>query len=541
MSVLSELRKWMIQENIDYFLVPSTDEYLNEYIPLKQNGRYFVTEFTGSTGDALIGKFDAHLFVDGRYHKQADDEVCPNHIKVCKLKLGESQKEAITNLLQDRDKLRLGIISTKMSYFSFCALQKELPNIEFVEYKNDIILELAKAPLLAKETTATQIKLNISGLSADEKLAQIQENLNEKYFVITKLDEISYLTNLRNYDVAYSSSIKAKAIVDAKKCIVFTDHKVKKIGENFLIKPEDEFFEYLKNIQDKVLISTTSLNLKTFRAIEKCDLTEVTISPIARMKAIKNSAELKHIQKCFKKTDRVIAKIQKWLRIKSKKTEQDLSSKICKYYKRKWAKGLSFKTIAAAGTNSAVVHYSNPTDKLIENGMILIDCGAYFRGGYATDITQTFFLGDNPSKEHKTVYTTVLKGFIAGANFKLKKTSTGQDLDKAVRKIIDKKAPEGFSFSHSTGHGIGISVHENPPFITSSIWGKDILEPGMCFSIEPGLYKDNSFGVRIERVVYVDENRKIVPLSKAPFDKKLIDHKMLSKKELQWLKDWMKG
>ncbi len=117
---------------------------------------------------------------------------------------------------------------------------------------------------------------------------------------------------------------------------------------------------------------------------------------------------------------------------------------------------------------------------------------------------------------------------------------TGKKLDWAVRKIVEKNALEGFKFSHSTGHGIGIVVHEFPPAIAPSEKAETILKPYMCFSIEPGLYKDGAFGVRIERIVYIDENYKIIPLSKAPFDEKLINYNMLTDEEIEQVKQWQK-
>jgi Xaa-Pro aminopeptidase len=269
-------------------------------------------------------------------------------------------------------------------------------------------------------------------------------------------------------------------------------------------------------------------------------LKEVKISPIGEMKAIKNQNEIEYLKKCFEKTDKVIKKVQKWMNKHVNKTQIDLENRTEKMFKRQWAKGLSFKTIAASGDDTSSVHFTEASEKIIDNTMVLLDCGGYFEGGYATDITQTFFVGTEPTFEQKTVYTAVLKGFLAGLNCRLTKNFTGKKLDWAVRKVVEKNAIEGFKFSHSTGHGIGILVHENPPFLAPSEAGECVLKPNMCFSIEPGLYKDGEFGVRIERVVYIDENLKIVPLSKAPFDEKLINYNMLTEDEIEQVKKWQK-
>lgn len=533
MSKLSDLRRLMVQENLDYFLVPSTDEYLNEYVPLCENSRYHITGFKGSTGDVLIGADSAFLFVDGRYHKQADEEVYQSLIDVVKLELSQTQRKAIIDILKEKEQIKVGIVSSKISYFSFNEMQKELKNVEFVLYNVDPVQDFQAS----SKSSAYLAKEKFTGMSADKKLSIIQDGMNTDILILTKLDEIAYLTNARSNSIPYSSCFKAKAIIEREKCIIFTDCKIGKIGKNFEILPEEEFFEYLK-IPQKTKVITSSLNLRTYKALEAHELKEVKSSPIAEMQAIKNQNEIEYLKKCFEKTDKVIRKVQKWMNNKLNKTQIDLEKRVEKMFERQWAKGLSFKTIAASADDTSSVHFTAASDKIIDNTIVLLDCGGYFEGGYATDITQTFFVGDEPKLEHKIIYTAVLKGFLAGLNCRLTKNFTGKKLDWTVRKIVEKNALEGFKFSHSTGHGIGILVHEGPPFITPSEVGEYVLKPNMCFSIEPGLYKDGEFGVRIERVVYIDENLKIVPLSKAPFDEKLINYNMLDENEIEQVKKW---
>lgn len=539
MSKLSDLRKLMTDENLDYFLIPSTDEYLNEYVPLEENSRYHITGFKGSTGDVLVGRDEAFLFVDGRYHKQADDEVYKSLITVIKLDLGEKQRSAIAKILDGKNHLRLGIISDKISYHAFCELKKEVKNTEFILFDTDPVQE----GIPKTSATTYYVKEKITGVSADKKLSIIQNEMTTDAIILTKLDEIAYLTNHRSNSIPYSSCFKAKAVIERERCLIFTDCKIgtkfghPKIGKKFEILPENEFYEYLK-IPQQTAVIPSSLNMKTYNAIEQHLLKSLKSSPIAEMKAIKNASEIEHLKKCFKKTDKVIKKIQKWLNRRVGKTQIDLSKKTRKYFERQWVKDLSFKTIAATSEDTAIVHFTSPSEKTIEETVVLLDCGAYYKGGYATDITQTFYVGASPKIEHKIIYTAVLKGFLAGINYKLTAKSTGKDLDEVVRKMVEKNALDGFKFSHSTGHGVGILVHEHPPCITPSEVGDVPLKPNMCFSIEPGLYKDGAFGVRIERVVYIDENYNVVPLSHAPFDEKLINYNMLTEDEKIKVKKW---
>lgn len=533
MSKLSDLRRLMLQENLDYFLVSSTDEYLNEYVPMEENSRYHITGFKGSTGDVLVGANEAFLFVDGRYHAQADEEVYKSLINVVKLDMSQSQKSAIIELLQAKGQVRLGLVSSKISYHLFTEFKRELKNVEFVLFGDDPVQE----KFSSRQANTRFVKEKITGASADKKLSIIQNDMNTDIMILTKLDEIAYLTNYRSALMNYSSCFKAKAVIEKERCLIFTDCKIGEIGKKFEVLPEDDFFEYLK-IPQKTKIIPSSINLKTYNAIEQHLLKSIKISTVAEMKAIKNKSEIEYLQKCFKKTDKVVRKVQKWINSRIGKTQIDLTKKVEKTFLRQWAKGLSFKTIAASGEDTAVVHFTNPSEKIIDNTMVLLDCGGYFKGGYATDITQTFFVGDTPSIEQKTIYTAVLKGFLAGLNCKITPKTTGKNLDYAVRSVVEKNSLDGFSFSHSTGHGVGILVHENPPFITPSEAGEEVLQPNMCFSIEPGLYKEGAFGVRIERVVYIDENYKIVPLSAAPFDEKLINYNMLSEEEILQVKKW---
>lgn len=539
MSKLSDLRRLMLQENLDYFLVSSTDEYLNEYVPLGENSRYHITGFKGSTGDVLVGVDSAYLFVDGRYHKQADDEVYQSLIDVVKLEMTQSQRKAIVELLKEKGHIKVGLVPSKISYFTFNELQKELKDVEFVMFDEDPVLDSQ----VSFNSDAYFAKEKFTGMSADKKLSIIQNEMDTDILILTKLDEIAYLTNGRSNSIPYNSCFKAKAIIEREKCIIFTDCKFntfgQKIGKKFEILPEEEFFEYLK-IPQKTQVVTSSINLKIYNAISHHELKEVKIFPIANMKAIKNKNEIEYLKKCFKKTDKVVRKVQKWMKKKITKTQIDLKEYTEKMFKREWARGLSFKTIVASDDDTSSVHFSEASEKIIDNTIVLLDCGGYFKGGYATDITQTFFVGNEPKLEHKIIYTAVLKGFLAGINFNLTKNTTGKQLDAAVRNIVEKNALEGFKFSHSTGHGIGILVHENPPFITSSEAGECVLRPNMCFSIEPGLYKDGEFGARIERVVHIDENYKIVPLSKLPFDEKLINYNMLNEDEIEQVKKWQK-
>ena len=166
----------------------------------------------------------------------------------------------------------------------------------------------------------------------------------------------------------------------------------------------------------------------------------------------------------------------------------------------------------------------------------MIDCGAYYEGGLATDITRVFVKGE-PSDLQKQVYTTVLKAFLRAYNIELKDNISGFDIDSSVRKFFEENAPQGFVFNHGLGHGIGINVHEAPPSLSVGEIAKTPLKENMCFTIEPGLYNAEFFGVRLENSCYL-KNGKIKSFVHVPYEKKLIDYSMLSGQEQKWLNEF---
>ena len=196
---------------------------------------------------------------------------------------------------------------------------------------------------------------------------------------------------------------------------------------------------------------------------------------------------------------------------------------------------MSFKSIVAKDKNSALAHYSKCSkDEILADGsLVLIDCGAYYEQGLATDITRVFVKG-KPSNLQKQVYTTVLKMFLNAYNSNL---NIGYDIDALARDVYAKSEIEGFVFNHGLGHGIGINVHEYPPNLSKNEMAKIEIKDNMCFTIEPGLYNENYFGVRLENSCYM-KNGKIHSFVHMNYEKKLIDYALLSEQEKEWLKEF---
>lgn len=531
MNLIQKVRNFLKDNKIDYLLVNSTNEYLVEYNELQENSRYFLTNFSGSTGDAVISQKDVLLFVDGRYHEQADLEVDKTLVTVVKMKLGESMYKHLEKKLKKNS--TFAIVSKKNSQGRLEIIESTLKNknikIKLLDF--DPVLEGRRKSKEGREFTP--IGTEITGLSAEEKIKQITDKLQPNEAILTtNLEEVSYLFNLRDFSINYSSKIQGKCILS------------KELGGKLL--DADNLKTTIKNLKniDTVFVDKTSVNAYDYNLLgEKA--ASIKENYIKEMKSIKTEAEIEHYKKCFERTDKAIFATREFIENNDNISEYDIAKELEKNFYKFGAKSLSFKSIVAKDQNSALAHYSNnsKTEILKEGSLMLIDCGAYYEGGYATDCTRVFVKG-TPSAMQQKVYTTVLKGFLKAFNKKITPTSSGFTLDKAARTVLEIHKPLGFEFSHSLGHGIGISVHESPPSLAFSPTAKTPLKTNMCFTIEPGLYCSKFFGVRLENSCYLGKRKKekgksefvIKSFSNMCFEKKLIDFKLLTPTEKKQLK-----
>lgn len=532
MDLIENIRLFLKDNKIDYLLVNSTNEFLVEYCPLEENARYFLTNFSGSTGDAIISQKDVFLFVDGRYHEQADSEVNSDIVTVVKMKIGESFAKISEKKLKPNK--TLAIVSKKVSQGKLEILKSEYKNkkIKIKLLNFDPVIQNVKTGKTSSVKKIEQISTEITGLSSNEKFKIISEKLAKKEAIlVTNLEEASYLTNLRDFSNNYSSVIKMK-------CLITKDFWWK-CPANSDLKSYIEKLDYIENFYvDKTAINVYDYNLLGKKA---ANLKE---NHIKEMKSVKTTSEINHYKDCFERNDKAIYETRKFIEENDNISEYDIAKNLEENFYKFGAKSLSFKSIVAKDKNSALAHYSKNSEKEIikEGSLVLIDCGAYYEGGYATDITRVFVKG-KPTKIQRQVYTTVLKAHIKAFNKKITPSTTGFILDKTARDLLTKekneKFAEDFEFSHSLGHGIGISVHESPPSLACSPLAKKPLKLNMCFTIEPGLYNPNKFGVRLENSCYLTKENgelKIKSFSDMCFEEKLIDYSMLTAKEKEQLK-----
>ena len=458
------MNKLLNDLNIDYLLVNSTNEFLVEYSALTENARYTLTGFSGSTGDALITEDKIYLFVDGRYHTQADNEV-KEGITVVKLQLGQTQDDEIKKLIKP-DKI-LGIVSKKVS-------QARLEG-----FKDFCIKLLDKDPI---NDYTEQHNTNYS------KAFNENEYIPQKPVFITNLEEVSYLTGLRDFSKDCSSKIWAKMFVDINgQTKLFTDNK--------------EAAEFLRSYDGEIVVDKAAINAYDYSKIRRPIHKD---SEIKLMKSVKSKEEIEAYKDAFSKTDKAVNAIRDYIEKNENLSEYDIAEQLRKEFLRFGAKSLSFNSIVAINEHSALAHYSkNDKNTILSDGdLVLIDCGAYYESGLATDITRVFVKGCANSTQ-KRVYTKVLKAFLNCYNSEFK---TGYDIDTLAHTILDADI-EDFEFIHGLGHGIGINVHEVPPALNKAEIAHTEIEDNMTFTIEPGLYNPKYFGVRLENSCYMDNGK----------------------------------
>ena len=478
---------------IDYLLVNATNEYLVEYPDLSENARYTLTGFSGSTGDALITQDGIYLFVDGRYHTQADNEVKAG-VKVVKLQLGQKQDDEIRKLLTP-DKV-LGIVAKKVS-------QTRLEG--FVGYK---IKLLDNDPI------------NDFTEPHNSDYIQVIKQINylpQKPTFVSSLEEVSYLTGLRDFSRDCSSKIWAKLYVDSNSRRLFIDN--------------NECEEFLRNFKGELIVDKSSINAYDYALIEK---PVHKTSDVKLLKSVKSDEEIDAYKKAFEKTDLAVKAVRQYIEDNENLSEYDIAKRLREEFIKYGAKSLSFNSIVAIDNNSALAHYAkNAKDVILKDGsLVLIDCGAYYESGLATDITRVFVKG-RPSDLQKRVYTTVLKAFLNAFNSNFE---TGFEYDSLAHMVLDNKI-DGFTFGHGLGHGIGINVHEAPPALNQTEIAHTKIQDNMTFTIEPGLYNPEYFGVRLENSCYKKDG-KIHSFVKMGYEGKLIDLTLLNEQEKEWLKDF---
>jgi Xaa-Pro aminopeptidase len=542
------------------FLVPHSDEHQSEYLAPQFERLAWLTGFTGSAGNAVVLDKEAALFVDGRYILQARAQTDSALFEV----LQTPEAKASTWIA---DKLGKG---GSVGYDPSLHTVKEIERLTETLAKSGIkLVPVETNPIDAiwqdrpkpMATAVVPHGIEYAGRSAQEKIRDVQAALaaeNTDAVLLTLLDSIAWLFNIRGGDIKHTPVALAFAIVPASgRPTLFID--LAKIGDNVkgeiretadLAEPATlaERLKALGEAQARVRLDPETASMRFAQAL-KADGAQVVPGqdPCILPKAIKNATEIAGARTAHLRDGVAMVRFLAWLdevAVPGKIDEVAAAIKLedCRRESGQ-LKDISFDTISAAGANGAIVHY-RPTTKskrVLEAGSLyLIDSGAQYREA-TTDVTRTIAVG-TPTAEMRRHYGLVLKAHIAIATARFPKGTRGQDLDPFARRPLWEA---GLDYDHCTGHGIGsyLSVHEGPQRL--SRLGTVELEPGMILSNEPGYYREGHYGIRLENLVLVTPLEKIAggtremmgfeTLTLVPFDRRLIDPKQLLPWELAWL------
>jgi Xaa-Pro aminopeptidase len=543
MEKIKNLRKLFKKFNLDGYIIPKNNNFFGEYVPATEDNLKYISNFTGSAGFAVILKNRNYMFVDGRYTIQAGIQ-CGKEFQICNI-----PKEYPFTIFKKKN-LNLGFdpkLHTENSlgrFFSnnFIKLKPINKNLIDLVWKKEKISKIKPFYLIKDQDAGLKVKNKL------DKLVKIIKLNKVDYLFTTAPENVAWLLNIRGQDTSYSPLPNSHAVIDKNgKVLLFCNlkkiHKSfkAKINKNIKIYDFNLLSNYFLNLSSKkILIDTSSCSVFYKSIIKKNNLILEKQDPIYYLKSLKNKIEIKNSIKSHIHDGVTLTKFIFWLKDNFKKqkiSEISAQEKLLQFRKKnKSFYDLSFPTISGSGPNSAIIHYKadKKSNRLLKKGDVyLVDSGGQYLYG-TTDVTRTLSL-DVQNYKIKEIYTRVLKGHIAVASYKLNKNSYGDKIDQSARKSL---RDVNLDYPHGTGHGVGYfsNVHEGPQAISKG--NKVKFKEGMITSNEPGFYKKNHFGIRIENLVYVKKTGnklKFEDLTLVPIDKKLIEDKLLSVSEKNWL------
>lgn len=550
------LRERFFDLNIHAIVIPSTDPHQSEYLCNHWKMRQWISGFTGSAGTIVITREKAGLWTDSRYFLQAEQELEESEFKL--FKQGLKETPSINDFLK-----------TELSEGNIVALNHKIWSQDELELKRNSLYEVGieisiehqpveqvwnklNRPELPKGEIFQHQELYV-GASIQEKLAKIRlemKGYEVDRHLITTLDDIAWLLNLRGNDVDFNPVFLSYVVVEDDQTILFIDPK--KIdaktkchleNQGVFIKDYEDITSYLAQVDRKILVNPKDCNGYLYQCISS-DLIVHGMTITRLLKACKNSKEISHIENAMIKDGVALAKAFHHLfQNIGAITEAEFAMYIAQmrneqllYY------GESFPAIVGYQSNGAIVHYRPQLGKsaLIKaTGLLLCDSGGQYQDG-TTDITRTVAVGP-VTPQQKVDYTNVLKGHIAIDQTIFPEGTTGGELDSLARQFLWKS---GKNFGHGTGHGVGyfLNVHEPPQGISPGNGIRSItpFQIGMITSNEPGYYEDSSYGIRLENLVVCEASEhegylRHRHLTLFPFDTSLLVQELLTQDEVDWI------
>ncbi len=535
-------------------IIFSSDYHNSEYLVDYFKARAFMSGFDGSAGTLLVTINGSYLWTDGRYFIQAEQQLKNSDIKLMKMGTVNTPTiiEFLKNDMKESDVLAFDGRQTNCQFVK--NLKENIPNIN-IKLDEDLVNYVWKNRPELPLNYIYELPNNICGETIEEKLQKVRSKMNNaKYHLISSLDDIAYLFNLRGSDILHTPVFLSYALISKKDAVLFIDERkvpqeVKESLEshNVTLMSYDKVYSVIKTLDDSILVDESRINFALFTCIPKNMKIYKSINPTTMMKAIKNQVEIENIYRTH--IEDGIAFVNFWYDLMHSNksfTELDVEQLLLSYRKQQPDfMDESFDPIVAYKDHAALMHYkaTQKSNVQIKNkGLLLIDSGGQYMGG-TTDITRTLAMG-NISDIERYHTTLVLKSHIDLAKVVFLRGCQGMTLDILARKPI---WDANLDYKCGTGHGIGymLSVHEGPNSFRYGGSSTELKE-GMITTNEPGIYIEGSHGIRLENemlTVFSHENEwgqflKFEPLTFVPFDIDCIDVSMLDKEEINWLNNY---
>ena len=545
MEKIKYIKNKLKYHNIDGYIIPKNDEFFNEYVSPENDNLKYISNFSGSYGFALILKNKNFLFVDGRYIIQAGKESGKN------FKILNLFDQSPSKVLKNNYKIGFNpkIFTRHMLNRLFNTRKTHLIPI------NESIVKKKIKTSNSKKKKIFSIDEKYCGKSYKKKIREQLNYLNKRnidFKFISAPENIAWLLNVRGDDSPYIPMAFGRLLINRKGKVIFFI-KTEKISKKILKKFKNIKFVDLENLNNvliniknkRIIIDKVNCSFFFESLLAKKNRILKEVDNIYQLKSIKNKTEIKNIKRIHVYDGVALTKFLIWVKKNYKKknlTELSASKKLLSLRKKNhFFRSLSFPTISATGPNGAIIHY-NPnfkTNRKLKKGDIfLIDSGGQYLFG-TTDVTRTISLDNNENKI-KNIFTRVLKGHISVLNYKLNKKTKGYKVDQIARQYLKKI---NLDYPHGTGHGVGcyLNVHESPYGISK--FNNSDFPQGIVISNEPGYYKKNYYGIRIENLITVIKSRgklRFSNLTMAPIEKDLINKSLLNKLEIKTINQYHK-
>lgn len=571
---IGQLRDRMKELGIDAYLVPTADFHESEYVGEFFKCRHFLTGFNGTAGTTVITMDKAGLWTDGRYFVQAEEQLSGSEIKL--YRMGEPEFPTLDEFLEEELPIDgcLGfdgrVVNSELGYGLQNLLQEK--NVT-INCSKDLVGEIwTSRPAMSCEPIWS-LDVKYAGKSTVEKLSDLRDAMKKnkaQIHLMTALDEIAWLFNLRGNDIvnnpvflSYALITQDEAYLYVQKEAIKEDTKMGKEVCAALAEAKVQVKEYAEFLQDVAALKNEKILLErkkaSFAVCESIDASCRIIdemNPCATMKAVKNATEIENMRRAHLKDGIAVTKFMYWLKHTIGTCDMTEMTAAHKIEELRAEQGNyiepSFVTIAAYKENAAMCHY-HPSDevckKLKPEGLLLVDSGGQYLEG-TTDITRTYALGPLTEKE-KEYYTIVAAAMLKVSTMKFLHGCRGINLDYTIREAFWKR---GLDFAHGTGHGVGYlsNVHERPNGLRWKVvperQDSAVIEPGMICSDEPGLYFAGDFGTRTENLILCVEDEKneygqflkFEFLTKAPIDLEALDTRFMDDADIERLNTYHK-